>query len=691
MKKLCLLCAVFLVLAFIAVPAFSLSYELDFNGDGVWDTEWQLSIGETVSVEIWVDDYLEETLFAALLYFQYDTNKMRINEANSYPNDTNHGGPFTPGLSYIKQSTDDINVYEMSVAKFSSVTVSNNKILLFTIELECLVDEADVAIKAANDLGFGGYSNGFVADDNLVFGYPDDAIADYDDDGDGVGDFFSDNCPETPNPGQEDSDGDGIGDACDCEVSLTIGSANAAPGETDVPVEVSLANPGNIVEAIQMDICDVGDFLTPVLNDNPPREYAECEPTDRTTGFDCIVGELENGCCRILLFSEEEMFIEEGEGPVFTLKYDVSGGAPSGECRNLNPEGVLVAYEYIPLEATLVAGEFCFRCTSSDVTLSVGDANGTPGETNVPVEVGLINLNDKSLGVQVDVCNEGDYLTCTGCEAEPTRAAFYKCSTNELEDGCCRVILVTDGGILIDEGTGTILTIRYDVSEDAPGGCKDLTLVNAKVSDEVEDPLPLCELEPGEFCFALCGDINPSVDPTECGNSVVDILDVLDAIDITLGVIAVPTECQWFKGDVPNGLPLPEGTGCREPNGEIDIFDILVIIDVVLERDNCCNYTPEDTTPPAPPTGLSIIPGVVYVLKWNPNPEEDLVVGYILQFRTSSGEYIWGHHPGGNKTEYEIPPSWPEDVTYYVAIKAYKGLYSEFSDELAFFINSSED
>jgi hypothetical protein len=49
----------------------------------------------------------------------------------------------------------------------------------------------------------------------------------YDTDADGIPDS-EDNCPDTPNPGQEDTDGDGIGDACD---PCTCGNLIVEPGE----------------------------------------------------------------------------------------------------------------------------------------------------------------------------------------------------------------------------------------------------------------------------------------------------------------------------------------------------------------------------------------------------------------------------------------------------------------------------
>ena len=140
---------------------------------------------------------------------------------------------------------------------------------------------------------------------------------------------------------------------------------------------------------------------------------------------------------------------------------------------------------------------------AADVTLTVGNGSGIPGSSDKQVEISLENLNDKVRGIQVEVCDVDNYLSCMGCE-EAERASGFLCSTSELTDGCCRVVLLDMGGGTIEVGEGVICTLTYYASEGAPlGECRDLNPEDVKISDEFGDPFPSSDIisEPGEFCF----------------------------------------------------------------------------------------------------------------------------------------------------------------------------------------------
>ncbi len=151
----------------------------------------------------------------------------------------------------------------------------------------------------------------------------------------------------------------------------------------------------------------------------------------------------------------------------------------------------------------------CFLALSlslvhADITLTVGDASGSPGSSENPVIVSLDNsAGSKLQGMQVEVCDVDGYLSCTTC-GTTGRTTGFECMVNELDGGCCRVILANLTGGLIEEGTGSIFTIKYTISSSAPEGeCIDLNPEGVQVADENGDPFPSDDVvsEPGEFCF----------------------------------------------------------------------------------------------------------------------------------------------------------------------------------------------
>ncbi len=137
-------------------------------------------------------------------------------------------------------------------------------------------------------------------------------------------------------------------------ITLSIGDGSGPICSNDNPVSISLENIYGGVKAVQVDLCDAGNYLTLSQGDN------SCLTTDRTDGFICKVSESADGCVRVLLSNFSGEYIDAGEGEIFTLKYDVSDGAAVDNCADIAITNEIVSDGFGALNATLLPGQFCF-------------------------------------------------------------------------------------------------------------------------------------------------------------------------------------------------------------------------------------------------------------------------------------------------------------------------------------------
>jgi hypothetical protein len=227
--------------------------------------------------------------------------------------------------------------------------------------------------------------------------------------------------------------------------------------------------------------------------------------------------------------------------------------------------------------------------TIGEVILSIEDTRAAPGSQGVQITLSMNNLQHAVKGIQTDIWDEDNRLVCTGCTPDPERAPEFICSSREQADGTCRVVLVsTNPAGLIEEGTGPVVTLEYDVAASAPAdGCIDIAPTQSKVSSRFGESLCVCE-EGGDVCFITCGDVYPREclpDLPNCGDSIADVFDIMEEIDFVLDIV-MPSACQMTRTDVPTGTP----PYCSAPDGEINVLDVQVIIDMALGKANCCDY-----------------------------------------------------------------------------------------------------
>lgn len=140
---------------------------------------------------------------------------------------------------------------------------------------------------------------------------------------------------------------------------------------------------------------------------------------------------------------------------------------------------------------------------------------GTAGQTTLeqaslaagvesPVEIALENLNQAVKTVQMEICDEDDYLTLSTC-ATTDRTAAYLCRASESSTtGCCTVRLFSFlPNVSIAAGSGPIFVLNYLVSEEAPPGeCRTIDTASSIVTDPDGSDLDAI-VSPGEYCFSV--------------------------------------------------------------------------------------------------------------------------------------------------------------------------------------------
>lgn len=136
------------------------------------------------------------------------------------------------------------------------------------------------------------------------------------------------------------------------------------------------------------------------------------------------------------------------------------------------------------------------------VRLVISNATAYRGSHGNRVEVALENPDIQVRGIQLEICDEDNYLSCAGCEVTD-RSGGFVCASHEKPNGCYELLLFSFTR-MIEMGTGPLLRFSCDAADAAPvGGCRELLPGRLEIADEQKQSLE-ASVEKGSICFKDC-------------------------------------------------------------------------------------------------------------------------------------------------------------------------------------------
>ena len=158
MKRFLILCGMLLMVGLMISPASAVNYAIDVTGDAVGDTSLAIEVGDSVTVDFYIEAYScapNDKLFGVSPYINYDETAATISACS--PNTRAQCDGSLSGCT-----SPEPGVITLICSNFNFITVTGNKYKMGSATLTC-DNDTDFNLVMANDIG-GPYNDGFISD-----------------------------------------------------------------------------------------------------------------------------------------------------------------------------------------------------------------------------------------------------------------------------------------------------------------------------------------------------------------------------------------------------------------------------------------------------------------------------------------------------------------------------------------------